>query len=157
MGMVGVVMLLIGAMLVIAEAHFPAVGVAGGLGVVMGAVGAVLAVGGAGGGLWLGLLAALALLSCGGVLLTISVRKGSAAARRQVRTGAEGIVGHIGRVQSWADSGGRVLLDGTVWRASRSVLEEGLSEPRAGDQVVVERLTGLTLTVRQAEDWELPG
>ena len=157
MDVIGVVMLVIGAMLVIAEAHFPSLGMAGGLGVVMVAVGAVLAVDGAGGGLLVGLLAGLALASCGAALLTVSVRKGATAARRRVRTGAEGIVGHVGQVQSWAGSGGRVMLDGALWRASRSVLEEGLSEPRAGDPVVVERLSGLTLTVRRAEDWELPG
>lgn len=153
---VGVAILLIGATMIVAEAHFPALGMAGGPGVVMLAVGAVLAVGGAGGGLLLGLLAGLLLATGGGVLVVVSVRRGAAVGRRRVRTGAEGIVGHVGVVQSWAESGGRVALDGALWRACRSVLEEGRREPRAGDQVVVERLNGLTLTVRRAEDWELP-
>ena len=69
-------------------------------------------------------------------------------------TGAEGLVGHVGTVRSWADASGSVALDGSLWQARRSVIEE--HELHTGDQVVVERLTGLTLCVRRAEEWELP-
>lgn len=151
---VGIVLLVIGAVIAVAEAHYPTHGVAGGIGLVAMAVGAVLAVSGLGAGVLLGLLIGGGLLAAGGGLLAMSVSRGAAARRLRVMTGAEGIVGHVGVVRSWADAGGSVALDGSLWRARRSAVEE--MELHAGDQVVVERLTGLTLCVRRAEEWELP-
>jgi membrane-bound ClpP family serine protease len=151
---VGIVLLVIGAVVAAAEAHYPTHGVAGGVGLMAMAVGAVLAVSGLGAGVLLGLLVGAGLLAAGGGLLALSVSRGAAARRLRVMTGAEGIVGHVGVVRSWADKSGSVALDGSLWRARRSAVEE--MELHAGDQVVVERLTGLTLCVRRAEEWELP-
>lgn len=119
------------------------------------AFGAVLALSGLGAGVVVGLLSGLALAGFGVGALALSVKPGAAASRRRVRTGAEGIIGHIGVVRSWADSSGSVTLDGAVWRARRSATDEPGPELHAGDPVVVERLSGLTLSVRPAEDWEL--
>ena len=44
-------------------------------------------------------------------------------------------------------------MDGALWRARCSVLEED-AQLDAGDAVVVERVSGLTLAVRRAEEWE---
>jgi membrane-bound ClpP family serine protease len=150
----GIVLLVLGAVVAATEAHYPAHGVAGGVGLMAMAVGAVLAVSGLGAGVLLGLLVGAGLLAAGGGLLALSVSRGAAARRLRVMTGAEGIVGHVGVVRSWADKSGSVALDGSLWRARRSAIEE--MELHAGDQVVVERLTGLTLCVRRAEEWELP-
>lgn len=147
-------LLVVGAVVAAAEAHYPTHGVAGGVGLMAMAVGAVLAVSGLGAGVLLGLLVGAGLLAAGGSLLALSVSRGAAARRLRVMTGAEGIVGHIGVVRSWADKSGSVALDGSLWQARRSAVEE--MELHAGDQVVVERLTGLTLCVRRAEEWELP-
>lgn len=153
----GMALLVIGAVIAVAEAHYPAHGIAGGLGLVAMAVGAVLAISGLGAGLLLGLLAGGVLAGSGVGLLTLSLKHGTAVTRRRVRTGAEGIVGQLGVVRSWAQVSGSVALDGALWRARRSAApEEEPEELAAGDQVVVERLTGLTLSVRRAEDWELP-
>ncbi len=151
------VLLVIGAVVAVAEAHYPTHGIAGGLGVVAMAIGAVLAISGLGAGLLLGLLAGGALAGSGVGLLALSLKQGAGARRRRVRTGAEGIVGHLGVVRSWGDSSGSVALDGSLWRARRSAAEDDDAEQslRAGDPVVVERLSGLTLSVRRAEDWEL--
>lgn len=146
-------LLVVGAVVAVAEAHYPTHGIAGGLGVVVMAVGAVLAISGLGAGVLLGLLAGGTLAVAGAGALTVAVKKGAAARQRRVRTGAEGIVGHIGVVRNWVDSDGSVALDGSLWRARRSVLQE--DDLHAGDQVVVERLNGLTLCVRRAEEWEL--
>ena len=146
-------LLVVGAVVAVGEAHYPTHGIAGGLGVVVMAVGAVLAISGLGAGVLLGLLTGGALAVVGAGAVTLSVKKGVAARHRRVRTGAEGIVGHIGVVRNWTDSGGSVALDGSLWHARRSALEE--QDPQAGDQVVVERLNGLTLCVRRAEEWEL--
>ena len=48
-----------------------------------------------------------------------------------------------------------MLVDGALWRARRSWAEDD-EELEAGDPVVVERVSGLTLGVRKAEEWEAP-
>jgi membrane-bound ClpP family serine protease len=157
----GLALLVIGAVVAVAEAHYPTQGIAGGAGVLVMAIGAVLAITGLGAGVLLALLAggALAAAGAGGVLL--SVKKGGAVRHRRVRTGAEGIVGHIGTVRSWRDSAGSVAVDGALWNARRSLGaddegdEDEVPALHAGDPVVVERLSGLTLSVRPAEEWEL--
>ncbi len=149
----GMALLVIGAVVAVAEAHYPTHGIAGGLGVVLMAIGAVVAISALGAGLALGLLTGAALAGIGAGVVTVSVRKGSAVRGRRIRTGAEGMIGHVGVVRDWVDSNGRVALDGSLWRARRSATEEdGL---HAGDQVVVEQLSGLTVSVRKAEEWEL--
>jgi membrane protein implicated in regulation of membrane protease activity len=44
-------------------------------------------------------------------------------------------------------------VDGALWRASSSWADAD-DVPSPGDSVVVERVKGLTLAVRKAEDWE---
>lgn len=151
----GVSLLLVGAIVILVEAHVPSLGVLGGPGVVALGVGAVLAVSGLGGGIALGLVAALVLVATGMGALVFSLRKGNAARRRRVRTGAEGLIGHLGVVRSWEEQTGRVLVDGALWRARQSPSDDPTSELREGDPIVVERLTGLTLSIRPAEEWEL--
>jgi membrane-bound ClpP family serine protease len=154
----GLALLVLGAVVAVAEAHYPTQGVAGGAGVLVMAVGAVLAIAGLGAGILLALLAggALAAVGAGGVVL--SVRKVGPVRQRRVRTGAEGIIGHIGTVRSWTDSAGSVAVDGALWRARRSLGADDNAmngDLHAGDTIVVERLNGLTLCVRPAEEWEL--
>ena len=153
----GLILLVLGALVAIAEAHYPTHGIAGGLGVVVMAVGAVLAISGLGAGLLLGLLGGAVLATAGTGAIVFSVRHGMQATRRRVRTGAEGLIGQIAIVRSWADTGGSVALGGALWRASRSagLQDDEPCELHAGDPVVVERLSGLTLSVRPAEKWEL--
>jgi membrane-bound serine protease (ClpP class) len=150
-------LLVAGALVAVAEAHYPAHGIAGGIGVLVMAVGAMLAISGLGAGLLLGLLGGLLLAGVGVGVLTLSLKQGVAVRRQRIRSGAETLVGHIGVVRSWAGSAGSVALDGALWRARRSAApgDEEDHALEAGDSVVVERLTGLTLSVRRAEDWEL--
>ena len=154
----GLILLVIGAVVAVAEAHYPTQGIAGGTGVLLMAVGAVLAIAGLGAGVLLALLAggALATVGAGGVLF--SVRKAGAVRHRRVRTGAEGIIGHLGTVRSWTETSGSVAVDGALWRARRSLGVDDssmIAELHTGDMIVVERLNGLTLCVRPAEEWEL--
>jgi membrane-bound serine protease (ClpP class) len=153
----GLVLLVVGALVAIAEAHYPSHGIAGGLGVVVMAIGAVLAVSGLGAGLLVGLLSGVVLAGAGAGAVGLTVKRGLAVRQRRIRTGAEGIVGHLGVVRSWENGTGSVALDGAVWRARRSLTagDEDVLELHAGDTVVVERLNGLTLSVRPAEEWEL--
>ncbi len=153
----GIALLVAGALVAVAEAHYPAHGIAGGIGVVVMALGAVLAISGLGAGLLLGLIGGLLLAGAGVGVLALSLRQGVAVRGRRVQSGAETLVGQMAIVRSWSDSSGSVALDGALWRARRSVLEDEDDDPElhAGDSVVVERLTGLTLSVRPAEKWEL--
>jgi membrane-bound ClpP family serine protease len=157
MTVLGLILLVLGAIVAVAEAHYPTQGIAGGIGIAVLAVGAVLAISGLGAGLALGLLGGAVLGTAGAGALAVTLRHGVVATRRRVRTGAEGLIGQIGIVRSWADSTGMVTLSGALWRACRSSGMED-DEPcdlHAGDAVVVERLSGLTLSVRPAEKWEL--
>ena len=150
----GVALLVIGAVVVMTEAHVPTLGALGGPGVVLIGVGAVLAVSGFGAGPLAALLIAAVLVAGGTGVVALSVRKGMAVRRRRVRTGPEGLLGHIGVVQSWEGPSGCVALDGALWNARASWPDEP-HQLHAGDEVVVERLDGLTLGVRPAEEWEL--
>jgi membrane-bound ClpP family serine protease len=151
----GICLLVVGAILIALEAHVPRLGILGVPGVIALGAGALLAVGGLGGGIALGLVSALVLVAAGAALLAVTVRPGLAARRRRVRTGREGLCGKVAVVQRWDEPQGTVLLDGGLWKARRSWGDEQHEELHEGDPVVVEKLDGLTLAVRPAEDWEL--
>ena len=152
----GVSLLLVGAVLILIEAHVPTLGVLGGPGVVALGVGAVLAVLGLGGGVILGVVAALLLAGSAGGVLALTVGKGVAVRRRRVRAGPEDLIGHLGVVRSWAEPTGCVQVDGALWTARRSLLDDEDEESlHPGDTVVVDHLDGLTVSVRRAEEWEL--
>jgi membrane-bound serine protease (ClpP class) len=153
----GLILLVIGAVVAVAEAHYPTHGIAGGLGVAVMAIGAVLTISGLGAGLLLGLAGGVVLAGAGAGAVALSVGPGLATKQRRVRTGAEGMVGQIAVVRSWADCDGDVALGGALWHACRSsgIEDDEPCDLHAGDRVVVERLSGLTLSVRPAEEWEL--
>jgi membrane-bound serine protease (ClpP class) len=151
----GVSLLIVGAIVIVAEAHVPSLGMLGGPGVLAIGVGAVLLVSGLGGGLAVALITALLLVATGVGAVALSVTKGLAVRRRRVRAGPEGLIGHMGVVRTWAEPTGSVLVDGALWRARRSIVDEEGADLHVGDQVVVEHLTGLTVGVRRAEEWEL--
>ncbi|MCL4767511.1 MAG: nodulation protein NfeD [Hyphomicrobiaceae bacterium] len=64
--------------------------------------------------------------------------------RRQVRTGAEQLIGSIGEVVEWSGHAGRVHVHGEIWSARSG------TELSPGDRVRISGLDGLTLTVKQA-------
>jgi membrane-bound ClpP family serine protease len=153
----GLALLVVGAVLVLVEAHVPRLGMLGGPGVVALAAGAVLAVGGLGGGIAVGVVLAVALAAAGLGLMTFTFRKGIAVRGRRISAGPERLIGKLGVVRTWEDPRGKVLVDGALWHARRSWPDdyEDQAELHAGDPIVVERLDGLTLAIRPAEDWEL--
>jgi membrane-bound serine protease (ClpP class) len=151
----GVSLLVIGAIVVVVDAHVPTLGVLGTPGVVAMGGGAVLAVSGLGGGVALAIVAALAVVATGVAVLAVSLRKGLSVRRRRVSAGAEGMVGHIGVVRTWHEPSGKVLVDGALWHARHGWGDDDHGELHVGDRVVVEQLSGLTLRVRAAEEWEL--
>jgi membrane-bound ClpP family serine protease len=151
MVLLGILLLGAGAGLMIAEAHLPSVGVLGLAGVVAMAAGAAIAVDGAGGGAAL-IVAVVAIVAVAALaLLGLIVRATLTAGRARAKTGVEGLVGHVGVVRSAPAPIGQVFIDGALWRA-KPCLEDELA---VGDPVVVERVNGLVLSVRRAEEWEV--
>lgn len=151
----GVSLLVLGAIVVVAEAHVPTLGLLGGPGVIAMVAGAVLTVSALGGGVAISVVAALVLACTGFGVVAVSLRKGVAVRRRRIRSGPEGLISHLGVVRNWGDPTGQVVVDGALWKARRSWADEEPDELHPGDHVVVERLDGLTLVVRRADDWEL--
>jgi membrane-bound serine protease (ClpP class) len=149
----GFALLVAGAALVLAEAHVPGgvLGVAGGIALIAGGVIVIAALGGGAAvavpvGVGIGAIA-------GGWTLLVA-RKAAAAQLGRVQSGAEGLRGRLGVVRSWSEPAGQVFVDGALWRARHEwpLDNEALHE---GETVVVERVSGLTLCVRRADEWEL--
>ena len=147
---IGIALLVVGVIVVLVEAHVPSLGMLGGPGVVALSAGAVLAVAGLGGGLALGAIAGVLLAGAGIGVVGLSISKGAAVRKHRHRSG---LIGRFGVVRKWNEPEGTVMVDGALWHAYPS-LEEG-EEIHEGDKVVVERVSGLRLAVRKAEDWEL--
>jgi membrane protein implicated in regulation of membrane protease activity len=84
-------------------------------------------------------------------LVVIAGRKALAVRSRRP---ANGLIGRVGVVRRSVEPEGAVLVAGELWRARRS-WDDGEPPPREGEHVVVERVNGLTLGVRRAEEWEL--
>jgi membrane-bound serine protease (ClpP class) len=120
-------------------------------GVVALVAGAAIAVDGSGGGtaLVVAIAAIVALASL--ALLAVIARATIGAARPRALTGAEGLIGHVGVMRTAPAPLGQVFVDGALWRA-KPCLQEKLE---VGDPVVIDRVQGLVLSVRRAEEWEL--
>ena len=158
MVIVGVALLLVGAALLVAEAHVPA-GVLGVGGSISLTVGAILAMTASGAGLAAIIPVAVGAGGIAFLWLTIATRKSLATLSRRPQAGSEALSGKSGVVRSWNGAGGQVLLDGAIWSARPSWPADDDDEPETlepGDAVVVERVSGLTLGVRKAESWEAP-
>ena len=144
-----VALVVMGASLLIVEAHVASYGVLGLLGIASLSAASVLAAEAAGGNA----LVALAVVLPAAILMSavsvVAARKALAMRRRRPRAGAEDLIGRIGVMQH-----GDVMVSGERWRARRS-WEEDERALEEGDQVVVEQVQGLTLSVRRAEEWEV--
>jgi membrane protein implicated in regulation of membrane protease activity len=153
MAELGVMLVLAGVALLIAEAHLPAGGALGAGGVGALAAGCWLVIVAAGGGVAVALPAAAAIVLIGAIAGWAVARRVTVARRTPVVRGA-GLAGRTAVVRSWAEpDGGQVATAGTLWRARRAWPQD--DAPSAGDTVVVEDVDGLTLTVRAVEPWEL--
>jgi membrane-bound serine protease (ClpP class) len=143
-----VALVVLGASLLIAEAHVASFGLLGMAGIAALAVAAALAIEAAGGSPVLAavLVVPVAAVICG--LVVVAAGKTLAIRRRRPQAGVEALIGRIGVMHH-----GHVVVSGERWRARRSWPDEpALAE---GDQVVVEQVQGLTLSVRRAEEWEV--
>jgi membrane-bound serine protease (ClpP class) len=150
----GFALLIMGAILVVAEAHVPGgmLGVAGGVALMAGGIIVIAALGG-GATLAVPIGVALGVAACGGALVVTRTAAGSKGGR--IHSGAEALCGRVGVVRRWSESAGQVFVDGALWRARHEWPETDGQALHEGDSVVVQRVSGLTLSVRRAEEWEL--
>ncbi len=153
----GFALLLTGAMLVVAEAHAPAgvLGVVGG-GVLI--VGGIIVIAALGGGAALTVPVGVGLGAAAAGWALVATRKVGGSRYVRVQAGAEALCGRVGVVRRWNDSAGQVFVDGALWRARHEWVDtdgEAAEALHEGDPIVVERVRGLTLSVRRAEEWEL--
>jgi len=130
-------------------------GVLGVTGGVVLAGGAALALAGAGGGAAVVIGAVLGALAATGLWLAFATRKALDTRRLRLASGREALAGRCGVVRRWQNGDGQVFVDGALWRA-RPSWPDSDEQLTAGDAVVVERVSGLTLAVRRAEEWEEP-
>ena len=154
MSTVGILLVLVGATLLVAEAHVPthgALGTAAAAALAAG-IGLLVSSAGLGAAAVAGTVVAAGLFSL--VFVGLVVRKGVATRRLRPRGGAEGLIGHVGEVRMAPEPVGRVFVDGALWRA-RQWGFDGEPALKPGDPVVIEQVSGLTLTVRPAEEWEV--
>lgn len=149
----GVALVVVALVLALAEAHLSSGGLIGALAGVATIGAAVLLLLAAGAGAAVVLVIALCLAVGAASLLVLGRRRIGLTLRARPRTGREALVGHVGVVRG---GGGelQVFVNGSLWRAAPDPLcaEQSL---RDGERVVVERVEGLTLRVRRAEQWEL--
>jgi membrane-bound ClpP family serine protease len=155
MTLIGFLLLLMGAALVVAEAHVPGgiLGVAGGVALVAGGIVVIAALGG---GAAVAVPVGIGLGAAAGGWTLVGARKATVAGRGRVQAGAEALRGRLGVVRRWSEPTGQVFVEGALWRATYDWPgpEEG-EALREGDPIVVERVSGLTLCVRRADEWEL--
>jgi membrane-bound ClpP family serine protease len=155
MATLGVIFVVVGATLMVAEAHLPSHGVLGTGAVAALTAGVVLALSGSG-------VAGAAVVAAGGAvalaalaLAWLLVMKSLTARRLTVRSGPRALAGRVATVRTVPAPVGQVQLDGALWRARMWEFEGDGAPVAEGSAVVVESIDGLTLTVRPAEEWEV--
>jgi membrane-bound serine protease (ClpP class) len=149
-----IVLLVTGAILLVAEAHVASYGLLGLAGALALAGGAGLALDGAGVSLWLVLVLA-ALMTAGLASLGLVATRAALRMRhRRALGGSQGLIGRVGVVRRELTPVGVVAVMGELWRA-RPAWSEIESAPVEGEEVIVEQVHGLTLWVRRAEEWEV--
>lgn len=154
MTVLGLALLLAGAILLVAEAHVPGgvLGVAAGVALI---AGGTIVIASLGGGAAIAAPVGVGLGAVAGGWAIMATRTAAGSRRARIQAGAESLCGRVGVVRRWSDSAGQVFLDGALWRARHEWTDADGEPLREGDPVVVERVSGLTLSVRRAETWEL--
>jgi len=137
----GVGLILLGVVLMVGEALTPSVGILGIGGVIAFILGSVLLIDTDAPGFalspWVigGVTASTAGLLMGVLTLAIKAQRGP------VVSGAEGMIGQVGRIVSWQGKSGTIHVAGETWHAV------GAGDLAPGRHARVEKMEGLTLTV----------
>jgi|KBSMisStaDraftv2_1062788.scaffolds.fasta_scaffold448321_1 membrane-bound serine protease (ClpP class) len=155
MSLLGVVLMILGVVLMVAEAHVPAHGtIATGAAAVLTA-GVVLTLSASGAATVAVIAAGVTVALSGLAVAWLLAAKSIAAHRLAVRSGPLALAGRVATVRTVPAPIGRVQLDGALWRARIWAPDEERAPLAEGSAVIVESINGLTLTVRPAEEWEV--
>ncbi|WP_077041878.1 NfeD family protein [Rhodococcus sp. MTM3W5.2] len=150
----GLLALVVGILLIVVEAHTPTAGIVGAGGALLSAAGVwmLFAADGAGSAIAVPVTVGVAVVGLG--VMALAGRKALVARRLPVHSGPESLIGTNAVVRNWTGSHGQVETAGGLWRAKVEFGYEQDPEPSEGESVVVERIRGLTLSVRRREPWE---
>jgi membrane-bound ClpP family serine protease len=155
MSTLGVILLVVGAALMVVEAHVPSHGALGTGAAAALTAGVVVSLSEAGAPGAAVVAAGIAVALAGLALAWLLLKTSLTAHRLAVRSGPRTLVGRVATVRSLPAPVGQVQLDGVLWNARLWDLEEERVPVAEGSAVVVEAVDGLTLTVRPAEEWEV--
>jgi membrane-bound ClpP family serine protease len=155
MATLGVVLVIVGAALFVAEAHMPTHGVLGAGAVAALTVGVILAISASGAPGAVVIAAGITVALAGLGLAWLLVAKTLVTRRLTVRSGRRALVGQVATVRAVPEPIGQVQLGGALWRARMWDLDDEGAPVAVGSAVVVESIDGLTHTVRPAEEWEV--
>jgi membrane-bound serine protease (ClpP class) len=145
----GILLLVLGVGLIIAEAHLPTHGILGGVGVLSLALSGLLLFNTDSDAYEVSVPVVIVVALLLGGFMAFAVRKVVQARRNPVITGWEEMIGAEGEVRDRLDPNGQVFVRGALWKASLADgagAEDGALE--RGVRVRVESVEGLTLRVR---------
>ncbi len=149
---VGVLLLLAGVAMIIAEAHLPTHGILGASGVVALAASGLLLYDTHSSAFEISAPVVIVVALLLGGLLAFGVSRAVKARSLPKHTGWEELVGAVGEVRQPLDPVGQIFIQGALWRARlASSPEEGSPPLERGSRVRVESVDGLTLDVSPAE------
>ncbi len=148
----GVLLLLFGVAMIIAEAHLPTHGILGAAGVVSLVASGLLLYDTDSSAFEISAPVVIAVGLVLGGLLAFAVERAVRARRMPKHTGWEGMVGAIGEVRQPLDPVGQIFVEGALWRAELAAAAGGNGRRlERGSKVRVESVEGLTLRVRPVE------
>jgi membrane-bound serine protease (ClpP class) len=148
----GILLLVLGVGMIIAEAHLPTHGILGASGVAALIASGLLLYDTNSSAFEISVPVVIVVGLALGGLLAIAVERAVRARREPKRTGWEEMVGAIGEVRQPLDPVGQVFVEGALWRAQVSGTESTDGRPiERGSRVRVESVEGLTLQVRPLE------
>jgi membrane-bound serine protease (ClpP class) len=150
----GVLLLIFGVAMIIAEAHLPTHGILGASGVLALIASGLLLYHTNSSAFEISAPVVIAVGLILGGLLAFAVERAVQARTRPKRTGWEEMVGSVGEVRQTLDPVGQIFVQGALWRARLEGPNGGDRTLERGSRVRVESVEGLTLQVRPLESGE---
>jgi membrane-bound serine protease (ClpP class) len=146
----GILLLVLGVALIIAEAHLPTHGILGGVGILSLALSGLLLFNTDSDAYEVSVPVVIVVALLLGGFMAFAVRKVVQARRNPVITGWEEMIGAEGEVRDRIDPVGQVFVRGALWKASLVDGADGVEDAalERGVRVRVESVEGLTLRVR---------
>ncbi|HEU5265999.1 MAG TPA: hypothetical protein VFU35_04840 [Jatrophihabitans sp.] len=154
MAVLGLILIAVGLVLLLVEAHASAAGVLATLGALSAAAGVALAAIAGGVALLVAIPLAVAGAGAAVAVVLLAVPRVEAALSAPVQAGPERLLGTEAVVRNWHGEQGQVEADGSLWGAEMQVAGEADSVPFPGEALIVEDIRGLTLVLRRHQPSE---